>query len=120
MLRRDIFFFIYNFSSVNFFLQPFLSVYPPQLCSSIPHPQHPHTSLDLRKSLPVPLREIPPSPFPSPPIVISGMSMSDGIRCCLLIASCGTLIQQRPSSPSLHTPKMFVCCKNQSVKMNIK
>lgn len=94
------------------------------------HPLTPFTftpSHDLRRSAHLCLlSESPPSPlFPAlfPPIIISGVS--DGIRCCLLIASCGTLLQHpRPDTHTqtqTRTPqKMFVCCRNQSVKTNIK
>lgn len=111
--------------------QPFrLSLeFHPAFPSPHPNPFHLHTKpRSQKKRPPVPLSESPPSPlFPAlfPPIIISGVS--DGIRCCLLIASCGTLLQH--PHPDTHTQtqtqtrtpqKMFVCCRNQSVKTNIK
>lgn len=99
----------------------------PTFPSPHPNPFHLHTKpRSQKKSPPVPLSESPPSPlFPAlfPPIIISGVS--DGFRCCSLIASRGTLLQH--PHPDTHTQtqtrtlqKMFVCCRNQSVKTNIK
>lgn len=76
--------------------------------SCVPYPTrllHPCTpSHDLRRKEPTcAFKWEPPSllsftlyPALFPPIIISGVS--DRIRCCLLLASCGTLLQHPPNT----------------------
>lgn len=59
--------------------------------------------------------------LPSPPIIISVMSASDRIRCCLLIASHGTPTQPRlvpPSNTHTHTHTRNVCMLQKAISKN--
>lgn len=98
---------------------PFLSMFQAHALHTYPTPFTCTPSHDFRKE-PTCAFKWEPAPFPplSPAIIISGVSVSDVIRCCLLIC----LLWDSPSAtpPPTHTwthrhPKMFVCCRNQSV-----